>query len=709
MKIQSRVFLIIIMITFMMIVFSMSMVIMMHRTNVKTAQEQDLSFVAQTADYYVSAEIRTIKLRGEKLAYYYSISGETERQAKLDSLITEYQEFIGAAVIDRAGNLITAAGNSPAHAGIIENRHVKWAFYGKSGISTTYPLDGGMVFYVGIPIPDISNQILVVTLPGHYFIEMLSTLVIWETGYIFIDDADGYIIANRNLEWVDTRANFILQALADPDYEDIADTVRRGISGESGVSYFSISDVPRLCAFRPISGSDEGWFLGVVAPLNESPFNSVERAMLGVAVICIILSIIAALVASAYIKKPFEQIAVLKEEAENFAKTKSDFLAKMSHEIRTPMNVVLGVTDVNLQKKDLSEEYRDSFEKIYSASDLLMHIINDILDLSKIEAGKMELKITKYEMASLISDVVNQNKIMFAEKTIAFSLEVAEDIPMELYGDEFRIRQILNNIISNAFKYTEKGGVSLSFTCEEINPNEINLVFRVSDTGQGLSTEQIDLIFDEYARFNKDKNHAIAGTGLGLPITYNLVNMMNGEIDIESKVGIGSTFIIRFPQKKAGNTLFGHELAEKFKSFQLSDISREKKAKLVREAMPYGRVLVVDDIITNIEVAKLLLKPYEMDVDEADSGIQAINKIKDGEVYDIIFMDYMMPEIDGIEATKTIRAMGYKKPIIALTANAVIGQEELFARNGFDGFVSKPIDIRQLNDVLKKYVKRSDH
>ena len=705
MKIQRRVILVIIAVTLIIITFNISAAIVLQRNDVKNAQEQDLTFIAQIADYYVSSEIRSLKLRGESFAFRLSAYDESAWPEVASDLFAEYDEFIGLSIVSRAGNQFTAAGERPAPLMINENQHVAWAFSGKIGLSTTYPTDDGVVFYLGVPIPGMEELIAILTLPGLYFAEKMAPIKIWESGHIFIDDSDGYIIANQRLQWVEDRVNFAVQARTDPAYEGVAMTIQRGISGESGIDYFSIADVPRLCAFRPVTGSEEGWFLGVIAPLPESPFVNIEKGMYQVALLSTVLTIFAAIIASIFIKKPFEQIAALKEEAEIFSQTKSEFLAKMSHEIRTPMNVVLGITDSNLQKKDLPDEYRADFEKIYSASDLLLHIINDILDLSKIEAGKMEIKVGKYEMASLISDVVHQSKVMYADKPIDFRLEVTENMPMNLYGDEFRIRQILNNILSNAFKYTQKGEIKLDFSCEELSSEEIKLKFYVMDTGQGLSPEQIELLFDEYTRFNSDKNHSITGTGLGMPITYKLIKMMDGEIKVESKEGEGSIFSVSFPQRKDDDALFGRELIEKLQSFQISEIKQEKKARLVREPMPYGRVLVVDDIASNIDVAKLLLKPYQLNVEEAESGFAAIGKLEEGKEYDIIFMDHMMPKMDGIEATVKIRAMGYRRPIIALTANAVAGQEELFRENGFDEFISKPIDIRQLNEILKHYIR----
>jgi len=401
----------------------------------------------------------------------------------------------------------------------------------------------------------------------------------------------------------------------------------------------------------------------------------------------------------------------LLQEALNAAKSasaaKSSFLANMSHEIRTPMNVVLGVTEILLQDEKLAPETTDALRKIYNSGDLLLSIINDILDLSKIEAGKLELSPHKYDLASLINDTVTLNMMRIGSKPIEFVLSVDENLPSTLKGDDLRIKQILNNLLSNAFKYTDRGLVRLKVFAENASPggDSTELVFVVSDTGQGMSVEQVEKLFDEYARFNSEANRTTEGTGLGMSIVRNLIELMNGSISVESEVNLGTAFTVRLQQGGADSAVLGKELAESLQSFQLNDLKQSGKAQIVYERMPYGRVLIVDDAETNLYVAQGLMAPYELTIETANSGFKAIERIKDGNVYDIVFMDHMMPIMDGIEATAKIREMGYMHPVVALTANAVAGQAEVFLANGFDGFISKPIDMRQLNEALKKFVR----
>ncbi|MDR2532465.1 MAG: response regulator [Oscillospiraceae bacterium] len=387
-------------------------------------------------------------------------------------------------------------------------------------------------------------------------------------------------------------------------------------------------------------------------------------------------------------------------------KAKSDFLATMSHEIRTPMNAILGITEMQLQNETLERNTRDALEKVYTSGYMLLSIINDVLDLSKIEAGKLELLKENYEIASLISDTVQLNMMRIGSKPIEFELYIDENLPVLLIGDELRIKQILNNVLSNAFKYTAAGMVTLSVTAEASGVDgEVTLIFSVSDTGQGMSKEQVDNLFEEYSQFNMKANRATEGTGLGMSITRNLIHMMEGAIAIESEPGVGSTFTVRFPQTIAGSEVLGKEMTDNLHNFRTTNRTQMKRAQITRDPMPYGSVLIVDDVETNIYVAKGLMVQYKIKTDSADSGFAAIDLIKSGKVYDIIFMDHMMPNMDGVEATKILREMGYKEPIVALTANAVVGQSEIFLANGFDDFISKPIDTRLLNVILNRLIR----
>jgi len=397
--------------------------------------------------------------------------------------------------------------------------------------------------------------------------------------------------------------------------------------------------------------------------------------------------------------------SVEREQMANQAKT--SFLARMSHEIRTPMNSILGLTELQLQKDNHPEDTEESFSRIYNSSILLLSIINDILDLSKVEAGKMEIIPATYEVLSMIVDTVQLNKMYIDGKRIEFVLDVDKDFPAFLIGDEIRIKQGLNNILSNAFKYTLEGSVKLSFTVEKgSNADEIIMVITVSDTGQGMSEDQLESLFDsEFSRFNMESNKYIEGSGLGLNIAHRLVVMMGGEIGVKSQPGKGTTFMLRIPQERNDNRVIGEEAAQSLHNFKDSQFSMKRVKKFEHEPMPYGRVLVVDDVESNLFVAKGFLQPYKLAIETVDSGILAVEKIKDGNIYDIIFMDHMMPDMDGIEATEIIRGLGYTKPIVALTANAFSDMAETFMSNGFSGYASKPIDSGRFDKILMEFIR----
>jgi PAS domain S-box-containing protein len=391
-------------------------------------------------------------------------------------------------------------------------------------------------------------------------------------------------------------------------------------------------------------------------------------------------------------------------KAENANKTKSEFLSHISHEIRTPMNAVIGAAEIQLQKGGHQPDAEEALHTIYNSGNLLLNIINDILDLSKIEAGKMEVVPVQYDIASLIYDTMQLNMMRYESKDIEFKLEINENTPLNLIGDELRIKQILNNILSNAFKYTDSGTVKLSVSTSGI-PSSGILQFAVEDTGQGMDEEQLSRLFSEYARFNMNNNRSIVGTGLGMSITKRLIDLLNGEIAIISEPGKGSTFTVRIPQERIGTDVCGKEIVDRMHSNKFRQALKVKRSAIVHEYMPYGKVLVVDDVESNLYVAKGMLLPYGLNIETVTSGFAALDKVKAGSVYDIIFMDHMMPQMDGMKTVALIRELGYAAPIVALTANAVTGLSEMFLANGFDGFITKPIDIRELNVCLNRLIK----
>ncbi|MCL2759070.1 MAG: ATP-binding protein [Treponema sp.] len=399
-------------------------------------------------------------------------------------------------------------------------------------------------------------------------------------------------------------------------------------------------------------------------------------------------------------------LTLQKEAAQAASDAKSQFLAIMSHEIRTPMNAIMGITEIQLQDKMLPFITKEAFERIYNSGDLLLGIINNILDLSKIDSGKLEILSFQYDIASLIHDSVKLNMLRYENKPIEFKLTVSEDIPLLLIGDELRIKQVMNNLLSNAFKYTQEGQIELKLSSETYkNSSFVDLIIHVSDTGQGMTEDQVKKLGDKFSRFNMEANRKTEGAGLGMNITRNLIQMMNGDIKIKSAPGKGTDFTVHLPQQCANHDPIGRELAENLMQLNIKNTAKIRSAQITQDYMPYGRVLIVDDVETNLYVARGLMSPYGLSIETALSGVEAIEKVTTGAKYDIIFMDHMMPKMDGMEAAKHIRNSGYKEPIVALTANALAGQAEMFMKNGFNDFISKPIDIRQLNNVLNKLIR----
>ena len=403
------------------------------------------------------------------------------------------------------------------------------------------------------------------------------------------------------------------------------------------------------------------------------------------------------------------------EAIEESNKAKNRFLARMSHEIRTPITAVLGISEIQLRSQDLPQHIKEDIEQIYDSSKTLLGIVNDILDFSKIESGNMELIEEEYEVARLVY-VATRLRLMYLEhKNITFDLKVDENLPCILVGDELRIRQIIDNLLSNAFKYTEKGIVTLSLQKGlSYRDGYVNFNISIRDTGYGMAPQQLDTLTshrDEYKSFYEYEGLAEGGTGLGVAIVYSLAQMMDATVEFQSEAGAGTSVFVSIPQKKTGGkeaASLGKKIAKSLQNFEKGTWTNEE-FNFEPEPMPYGNVLIVDDVEANLYVAKGLLAFYEINVETVTSGQAAIDNIKEkseeGKVYDIVFMDQTMPELSGTETMQNLRGLGYSYPIVALTANALVGQEEEFLKNGFDGFISKPIQSKSLHDILIKFIK----
>ncbi|MDR2483124.1 MAG: response regulator [Treponema sp.] len=405
-----------------------------------------------------------------------------------------------------------------------------------------------------------------------------------------------------------------------------------------------------------------------------------------------------------------KRTAALEEQtaiAVSASRAKSEFLATMSHEIRTPLNAIIGLSEIELQGS-LPWKSKTNLEQIYQSGSTLLGIVNDILDISKIEAGNFGLIPVEYETAPFINDTVNLNRIRIGSKPILFVLDVGGDFPRKLRGDELRVKQVLNNVLSNAIKYTREGSVTLSLAWEHLGGAAL-LRFVIRDTGIGIREEDAGKLFSNYTQLDTHANRKIEGTGLGLAITKKLVEMMDGTITVQSEYGRGSVFTVEIIQGLADSQPIGEETAKSLRSFRY--INYGESREFTRSWMPYGKVLVADDMPVNLQVAEGLLRPYGLTVDAVTSGADAVERVRRGlPRYDVIFMDHMMPGMDGVEAARLIReetGSDYAQtvPIVALTANALAGNREMFLSKGFNGYLSKPIDIIQLDAALNHWVR----
>ncbi len=454
--------------------------------------------------------------------------------------------------------------------------------------------------------------------------------------------------------------------------------------------------------------------------MGETDPFSIIAVMLFVVSIVIVLFSLAIILVVGFERKAAES-ETLKEEknlAERSNAAKSDFLANMSHEIRTPLNAVLGMNEMILMESlkgrdELSGDNAD-VRKIFSdicnysgnidsAGNNLLSIINDILDISKIEAGRMEIVDAQYKLSSVLNDVSNMIAYKAKDKGLKFDVDVDPAIPDVLYGDEVRIRQVMTNILNNSVKYTQKGRVAFAVRTEGREGDRMVLVACVKDTGIGIKEEDIKKLFTKFERMDLEKNSNIEGTGLGLAITRSLLDMMGGKIEVQSVYGEGSEFTITIPQKVISDEAIG-DFREKFEK-SVSDM----KAKKESFRAPAARILIVDDTKTNIIVAKGLLRKTAINIDTAESGDQAIG-LANVNVYDIIFMDQRMPGMDGVTAMREIKkdekGTNLNTPFICLTADAVSGAKERYIAEGFNDYLTKPIDSSALEAMVLKYLPK---
>ena len=411
--------------------------------------------------------------------------------------------------------------------------------------------------------------------------------------------------------------------------------------------------------------------------------------------------------------KMLKEVSSAKDHAEKANMAKSDFLSSMSHEIRTPLNAIKGFSELTVETTDIREA-NENAKEVVRATETLLEIINGVLDISRIESGNMELNQIDYNPVELFNDTSRMINVRMKEKALDFRVNVAKDIPSTLYGDRVNIQKVLINLLTNAVKYTNEGHVLLDVQC--INKGDkCTLVISIEDTGRGIKSEQIKTLFNKWERLEEDKNTTVEGTGLGLAITQQLVEMMNGKIVVQSVYGSGSKFMVTLNQEIkniAPNTIsvYHPEKKSMIKTPEESvkKPSTESPLVVMKRTYPNKKVLIVDDNNLNLKIVDRILNTYELEVVAFNSAHEVLEHINQGEKYDLLLVDDMMPKMTGTQMMKNLKATGYPVPMVVLTANVMSGERERYIKEGFDDYLAKPVNKEELDRVLYTYLHKEE-
>jgi signal transduction histidine kinase/ActR/RegA family two-component response regulator len=726
MSIRIKVFLIITAIILVITASSVVISVSSAQNEIVKTLESGMQSVASVANEYISSEIELL-LR-DAATVVEALKGipiESMHGVLIEQLAAYSDTFTSITIFNAAGNVDATYGRLPTPREMALGEYGQQAFEGRRVLSTTrQDSSGNVAFHVFVPMDESAfgtgsrSRIVALTVPGVFFSEKVNQFR-ERTGNIAIVDREGTIVANKNYDWVMNRQNFMGLVEKDSHYTDASKAFNRMIAGETGAERFYFAGSDSVSAFMPISGG-QGWCITVTALIAESAFVQVRTLIIISGLIFLGLGMLAAAIASGSVAKPFYvirdknvELTKLRDALQAAQVAKTNFLANMSSDMRTPLNAVIGLSELSLTKKDVPKDVKGYLNRIYGSGLTLMEVVSDLLDISNMESGKFGVMAAEYDLPLFISDVVKANADHIGSKPLHFKIVPEDKLPARLIGDSLRIRQVFNNLLSNAFRYTSVGTVEWRISTER-EGDTIWLVSSISDTGVGIKPENIDKLFRDYNnRMDDDarvRNLEGGASGLGLTLIKKIIDLMEGTITVESTWGKGSNFTVRIRQKYVSDEVIGAELLNSLKNYTYVEKKGRNIDDIQRVQLPGAKVLVVDDVEMNLEIAQGMMQPYGLAVDCLLNAQEAVEIVRRNEVqYSAIFISRWMSELDGKEAVRIIRneiASDYAKtvPIIALTTNTVIGNKDIFHKWGFQDVLSKPLDVRHLDEVINTWI-----